>query len=90
MTIISLRDEVWAHNTPPLFIEVTVPSHESQGSCICVLGVSIHYFDIWFWNCPDMLLFVLRFFSLYISPFRDSRYSVYLTYLLSLRCIEWL
>ena len=27
--------------TPPLFIEVSVPSQESERSCICVLGVSI-------------------------------------------------
>jgi hypothetical protein len=42
--IISLRGEIWAHNTsltPPLFIEVFLPSQESEWSCICVLGVSI-------------------------------------------------
>ena len=27
--------------TPPLFIEVPVPSQESERSCICVLEVSI-------------------------------------------------
>jgi len=27
--------------TPPLFIEVPVASHESERSCICVLGVSV-------------------------------------------------
>ena len=27
--------------TPPLFIEVPVPSPESEWSCICALGVSI-------------------------------------------------
>ena len=40
----SLRREVWAHKTsltPPLFIEVPVPSRESDQSCICVLGVWI-------------------------------------------------
>ena len=26
---------------PPLFIEVSVPSHENERSCICVLGVLI-------------------------------------------------
>jgi len=34
----------WAHKTSitlPLFIEVPVPSQESERSCICVLGVSI-------------------------------------------------
>jgi hypothetical protein len=40
--IISLRVEVWAHITsltPPHFIEVAVPSLESEWSCICVLEV---------------------------------------------------
>ena len=39
---ISLRGEVWVYITwltLPLVIEVSVPSHESEQSCICVLGV---------------------------------------------------
>ncbi len=42
--IISLRVEVWAHITsltPPHFIEVAVPSLESEWSCICVSGIWI-------------------------------------------------
>jgi hypothetical protein len=42
--IITLRREVWAHNsslTLSLFTEVFVPSQESEKSCICVLEVSI-------------------------------------------------
>jgi len=44
--IISLRGEVWANTTsltPPSFIEVPVPSQESERSYmyICVLGLSI-------------------------------------------------
>ena len=43
--IISLNGEVWTHKTsstpPPLFIEVPVPSQESERSCFCVLGVSM-------------------------------------------------
>ena len=38
----SLRGEVWVYIawlTLPLVIEVSVPSHESDQSCICVLGV---------------------------------------------------
>jgi hypothetical protein len=27
--------------TPPLFIDVSVPRQVSEGSCICVLGVSV-------------------------------------------------
>ena len=41
--IISLRGEMWVNKTsltPPLFIEVTLPSHACEWSCICVLGVS--------------------------------------------------
>jgi len=42
--IFSLAWEVLAHKTilaPPSFIEVPVPSQESEWSCICVLGVLI-------------------------------------------------
>jgi hypothetical protein len=39
-----MRGTVWADKTSltaPLFIEVPVPSQESERSCICVLRVSI-------------------------------------------------
>ena len=36
----------------PLFIEVPVPSQESERSCICVLGVS---------NLPKIKIFLLEF-----------------------------
>ena len=39
----SLRGKVWVDKTsltPPLFIEVPVPSQESDSSCICVLPIS--------------------------------------------------
>ena len=42
--IISLRKEILVHKTsltPPLFIEVTLPSQENKRSYMCVLGVSI-------------------------------------------------
>jgi hypothetical protein len=42
--IITLRRDAWARKaslSPPLFIEVSVPSQESERSCICVLHVSI-------------------------------------------------
>jgi len=41
-SIISLRDDVWAHktiSTPPLFIEVHVLSQKNERSCIYVLRV---------------------------------------------------
>jgi hypothetical protein len=42
--IISLRGEGWIYKTnltPPLSIEVTVSTQESERSCICMLKVSI-------------------------------------------------
>ena len=36
-----MRGEVWAHKTSltlPLFIEMPVPSQESEQSCMCVIG----------------------------------------------------
>ena len=61
MNIFSMEwGEIWVHKnslTPQSFIKVSVQSHESERSCICVLCVSIlHLFydcDIWFWNCSD-------------------------------------
>ena len=40
--------------TPLLFIEVHVLSHESEWSCICVLGIS---------NCPISMIFLLNFWN---------------------------
>jgi len=43
---IYIEEVFWVHKTsltPPLFIEVPVPSHTSAQSCICVLGVSIFF-----------------------------------------------
>ena len=54
--IISLIRDVWIHKTclaPPLFIYVYVPRQESEWSCICLQGVSIF---LWF------LYWILRFF----------------------------
>ena len=69
--IISLRRKVWVHKTgsiSPLFIEVPVPSQESEWSCDCVLRLSmLSLSTIWlldfgtaptvgifcFWNCSD-------------------------------------
>ena len=47
--IISLREGVWVHKaslTPPIFIEGTVISQESEWSCIIMLGVSILPFSM--------------------------------------------
>ena len=60
--IISLRVEVWSHQsslTLPFLIEVPVPSQESERSCICMLTVSIiasgFFYD--FQNAPDSVVF---------------------------------
>jgi len=42
--VISLREEIWFHKTsltPTVFIEVPLPTQESEWSCTCVLWVSI-------------------------------------------------
>ena len=61
--------EVWAHIaslTPPLSIEVSVLSQESEHSCIymCVRGINFDDFFIWFWNSSDSVLF---FFFILLS-----------------------
>jgi hypothetical protein len=49
--------------TPPLLIEVSVPSQESKWSCICVRSTVLIYilplsdFAIGFWNCSDIVVF---------------------------------
>ena len=60
--------QIWLHKTSltlPLFIEVSVPSQESEWSCICVLGVSIWplsmILSIECWNCSDSVV-VLELF----------------------------
>jgi len=55
------KREFWVHKTsltPPPFIEVSVPSLESERSCICVLQISIlplrifyGFFLELFWRC---------------------------------------
>ena len=76
--IIPLRGEVWDHQAslpPPLFIEVPVPSPESERSCICVVGVSICFFlrfFILFWNCSDIVLILLVGFVSLTPNFRSS------------------
>ena len=45
-----------ACNTLPL------PIKESQRLCICLLGISILYLSIGFWNCSDNVVFVVFHF----------------------------
>jgi hypothetical protein len=64
-----LLGNLWGHEanlTPPLFIEVPVPSQESELSCIRVLAVSILPLSsivfIDFWKCSEsVVFFVLHF-----------------------------
>jgi hypothetical protein len=68
--------------TPPLVIEVPVPSQESERSCLCVLRVCLcvlrvsifplflpfNIFFYCFWNCFDS---VVLFFLLFLELFRQ-------------------
>jgi hypothetical protein len=55
------RGEVWAHTinlTPPLFIEVSVPSQGSERSYICVRDIDFFFYDfgIGYWNRSDSVV----------------------------------
>jgi len=84
--IISLRGEVWTHKTsltPPLYIEVPVPTEECEWSCICMLGLSnfasIYDLSIGYWNCSDnIVFFVFHFFFLLLQ--RRHYYVIKLVY----------
>ena len=56
--------------TPPLFIDVPVPSQESERSCVCVLGVSIVLLSMNFlfdsWKCSDSVIFSAFHFNHYV------------------------
>ena len=60
----------WAHKTsltPPLFIEVPVPSQEIGWSVVywCFSGIdfaSFYDFNIWFKNCTDNVVFFVFYF----------------------------
>lgn len=65
---LTLRGEVWVHNTsltPPLLIEMSVRSRESECLVmyVCARGTKFDYdFSIGFCNCYDsVVLFVLHF-----------------------------
>ena len=59
------------HLTPICFVEVSVPSQESERSCICQLVILLLHpfpfydFYIRFWNCFDVVVFF--FISCYHS-----------------------
>ena len=62
--IINIRVDVCSHKTsltPPLFIEVSVQTQESERPCLCVLWVSILPLFLWFlsirlWTCSDSVV----------------------------------
>ena len=85
-SITSVRGEVSAHKTSltlPLVMEVTVPSQDSERSCIlCVRSIDLASFSdfyIWFWNCADSVVsFCISFYctnKVYI--FKQCKYIVY-------------
>jgi hypothetical protein len=53
--------------TPPLFIEVSVSSHETEQSCICVLGVSIFSLSTIFLLYVGIVPTVWYIFLLYVG-----------------------
>jgi len=57
----SLRGEAWTQTTslipPPIFIEVFVPSQESEQSCIWVLGVSNFFWILELFRQCDIFCF---------------------------------
>ena len=76
--IISIRGEGWIYKTsltPPLFIEVPVPSQESERSCICLLiiltmplfTILIHVLDLGI--VPTVSYFFFFFILLDNIPF---------------------
>ena len=84
----TLLGNLWGHEanlTPPLFIEVPVPSQESERSCIRVLAVSILPLSsivfIDFWKCSEsVVFFVLHFIQsrIYATKLIKSlRISIY-------------
>ena len=75
--------EVWAHKTsltPPLLIEMPVPSQESELSCICVLMVSILPFSKNFYiEFFEMFRYCSIFcFSFQFSFVQNKKMSVFL------------
>ena len=70
--IISLRGDVWDHKislTPPLFIEVPVPSQDNDMSCICVLEVTICLFQRLF----DWILELFRRCGIFCFSFYEHK-----------------
>ena len=67
--------------TPPLFIDLFIPSLASVRSCICVLGVFILplFLRLGFWNYSYNVVFILYFSILRIDINYDTslRYIIY-------------
>lgn len=67
------RDRFWHIKSPPIFIELSVSSHESQRSCICVLVVSIlplsAIFRLDFDTVPTVWYFISFYFILYLCMY---------------------
>jgi hypothetical protein len=72
-----------ASSTPPLFIEVPIPIHECERSCVLYArGINFsffYYFAIGFWNCSESMVFLAFFFILFY--FMDIIIPVFVIYL---------
>jgi hypothetical protein len=83
--ITSLRGEVWAHKaslTLPLFIEVPVPSQESERSCIWVLGVLIFPLSTIFQLDFRIVVTMWSFFRIVVTMWYFFRIVVTMWYFL--------
>jgi len=78
---ISSKRELWAHKTsltPPLFTEVTVPSQESELSCVSVLGFSILPFLRFFYWILELFSVKPCALSVTISAWKRCSVRLYL------------
>ena len=55
-----MRGEVLAHKTLPFLIEVSVPSQESDQSCMCPLG-RIHFASFYDFSSDSVVFFVFNY-----------------------------
>jgi len=80
------RGDVWAYKTsltPPLLIDVPVPSQEREQSSRGITFASVSsiflFFFIRFWNCFGVVLFVFHFISeLFIAINQLTQHSSFI------------
>ena len=65
--------------TPPLFIEVPVPSQESEQSRLCVGGINfvfLRFYDSILERFRHVLYIVFHFITIYINATRSTKLKV--------------